>query len=143
AVAGRERASRAAEAAVRETERFAGALRSLVRERPAALGAAVAGLLVSRACLVAIVPVIMAGLGWTGDPVPVMLSVVGVWALASASPTPGGTGAADAAMAAVLSAFAPVTVAGAAALLWRGVTFYFELFVGWVLFSRYLGRRGA
>jgi uncharacterized membrane protein YbhN (UPF0104 family) len=33
-----------------------------------------------------------------------------------------------------------MSTAGAAALLWRGITFYVDLLVGWVLFWRYLAR---
>ncbi|MDO8914668.1 MAG: lysylphosphatidylglycerol synthase transmembrane domain-containing protein, partial [Coriobacteriia bacterium] len=140
---GEERADRLAEGGRREALHFAEGLRSLVRERPGALAVALAGMLVSRACLLAILPVVLAGLGWRGDPVPILVTVLGVWALASASPTPGGSGAVEAAMTAVLSRLVPLETAGAAALLWRGTTFYFDLLVGWVLFSRYLaGRRG-
>jgi uncharacterized protein (TIRG00374 family) len=141
---GAGRAGRLADAAERETDDFAEGLRRLVRDRPLAVAAAFAGLAVSRACLLCILPVIMSGLGWRGEVLPVLATVVGVWALASGSPTPGGSGAVDAAMAAALSAFTLPATAGAAALVWRGVTFYFDLFVGWVLFSGYLaGRRGA
>ena len=43
-------------------------------------------------------------------------------------------------MAAALSFSAPAQVAGTVALLWRGVTFYFDLLAGWLLFTRYLAR---
>lgn len=138
---GEQRARRLAESGHREALRFAEGLRSLIRERPGALAVALAGLLISRACLLAILPVVLAGLGWRGDPVPVLVTVLGVWALASASPTPGGSGTVEAAMTAALSRLVPLETAGAAALLWRGVTFYFDLLVGWALFSRYLARR--
>ncbi len=142
-VAGRERARRLAETAARETLRFAAGLRVLLLERPGALAVAVLGLAVSRACLLAVMPVLLAGLGWHGDVLPVLATLLGVWVLASASPTPGGSGAVEAGMTAALSQFAPLAVAGAAALLWRGMTFYFDLLVGWALFSRYLARDGG
>lgn len=137
-VAGTGRSERWAAAASREAERFATTLRQLATKRPAALLAALAGLVVSRACLLAILPIYLVGLGWRGDLLPVLVTVVAVWALASGSPTPGGSGTVEAAMAAALSAQAPVRIAGAAALLWRGTTFYVDLFVGWVIFARYL-----
>jgi uncharacterized protein (TIRG00374 family) len=112
-----------------------------VRERPGALAVALGGLLVSRACLLAILPVLLLGLGWRGDVVPVLLTVLGVWAVASASPTPGGSGAVEATMTAALSRLAPIGTAGAAALLWRGITFYFDLVIGWMLFSWLLSRK--
>jgi uncharacterized protein (TIRG00374 family) len=135
---GARRAEYASASAERETERFAGTLRSLVRERPGSLALAMLGLLVSRACLLAILPVTLMGLGWRGEVLPVLATVVGVWVLASASPTPGGSGAVETALTVALSTFAPLAVAGAAALLWRGVTFYMDLIAGWVLFTRYL-----
>lgn len=139
-VAGAERAGRAAAAAAREAERFAHALRTLARDRPLALAAALGGILVSRACLLAILPVLMFGLGYRGAVVPLVLTIVGVWALASGSPTPGGTGVVEVGLTGVLAAFVPLRAAGAAALLWRGITFYFDLLVGWALFARVLGR---
>jgi uncharacterized protein (TIRG00374 family) len=135
---GDERAARLSASAGRETTAFASGLRSLVRERPGAFAVAVAGLALSRACLLAILPVIMVGLGWRGALLPVHATVVGVWALASASPTQGGSGTVEAAMTAALSRIVPLPIAGAAALLWRGTTFYLELVVGWALFSRYV-----
>lgn len=140
---GAERAGRLADGGRREALRFAEGLRALTRDRPGALAVALAGLLVSRACLLAILPVVLVGLGWRGDPLPVLVTVLGVWALASASPTPGGSGTVEAAMTAALSRIVPLETAGAAALLWRGVTFYFDLLISWVLFSRYLAKRTA
>ena len=111
-----------------------------MHERLAALLVALAGLLVSRLCLLAILPVLMTGLGWRGDFLPVIVTVVGVQALASGSPTPGGSGAVEVAMTAALSGLATAPVAGAAALLWRGITFYFDLLAGWVLLARYVAK---
>lgn len=143
-VAGAKRAEaldRASDAAVAHAERFASALRSLVLGRPGALLIAILGLVFSRVCLLAILPVLMSGLGWSGDVVSTVLMVVGVWALASGSPTPGGSGAVEAGLTAVLSTQAPVSIAGAAALLWRGSTFYVDLFVGWFFFAGYMTDR--
>ena len=140
---GAERASRAAERTAVEAERFATGLRSLARERPGALAVALLGLLVSRACLLSMLPVLLLGLGWRGDVVPVVLTVVGVWAVASASPTPGGSGAVEATMTAALSRIVPLETAGAAALLWRGMTFYFDLLLGWAFFSWLLAAKRA
>lgn len=137
---GAGRSERFADAAAREAERFAVSLHTLVHKRPRALLAALAGLLVSRLSLLAILPVLMTGLGWRGDFLPVIVTVVGVQALASGSPTPGGSGAVEVAMTAALSGLAPASIAGAAALLWRGITFYFDLLVGWALFARYLAK---
>jgi len=137
---GAERAQRVAERTGSEVAGFADGLRALVRERPRALAVALAGLLVSRACLLAILPVLLAGLGWRGDVAPVLLTVIAVWAVASASPTPGGSGAVEAAMTLALSRLTPLETAGAAALLWRGLTFYFDMVAGWLLFSWLLAR---
>jgi len=138
---GPQRAASIADRFAIETTRFSGELRAMVRERPGALGMALLGLLVSRACLLAILPVLLVGLGWSGDVAPVLLTVVGVWAVASASPTPGGSGAVEATMTAALSRLVPLGTAGAAALLWRGITFYFDLLAGWALFSWLLARK--
>ena len=135
-IVGPERAERATSAVSREAERFATSLSALARHQSGALVLALLGVLLSRAFLLAILPVLLYGLGYRGAVLPLVLTIVAVWAVASGSPTPGGTGAVEVALAAVLSTFAPAAIAGAAALLWRGITFYFDLVVGWAMFAR-------
>jgi uncharacterized protein (TIRG00374 family) len=136
---GPERASRLAETARREANRFAEDVHTLTRERPSQLALSFFGLFMSRVCLVVCLPVIMLGLGWRGDILPLMATAVGAMALAIVSPTPGGSGAVEAATAALLATQAPAAMAGAATLLWRGVTYYTEVVAGWLVFTRYLG----
>ncbi len=138
---GPERAEKAAAAAERETEQFAASMRVLMRERPGALTLSFVGLFVSRICLVAALPVIMYGLGWRGDVWPLMATAVGAMALAVASPTPGGSGAVEAALTALLATQTAAPTAAAAALLWRGITYYTELVAGWLALSRYLAMK--
>ena len=135
---GNQRASRLAEAARREANRFAEDVHTLTRERPSQLALSFVGLFLSRVCLVVCLPVIMYGLGWRGDIGPLMATAVGAMALAIVSPTPGGSGAVEAATAALLATQAPAAMAGAATLLWRGVTYYTEVVAGWLAFTRYL-----
>ena len=137
---GEQRATRLASSSSREAGLFSHEVRSLARERPGALALAVAGLAFSRACLLAILPVIVAGLGWRGDWAIVVGIVLAVQALSSASPTPGGSGTTEAALTAALARVAPAAAAGTAALLWRGITFYLGLVVGWAFFTRRLAR---
>lgn len=138
---GPERAARAASAAERETEQFASSVRLLMRGRPGALAVSFAGLFTSRVCLVAALPVIMYGLGWRGDIWPLMATAVGAMALAVASPTPGGSGTVEAALTALLATQTTPPTAAAAALLWRGITYYAELVAGWLALSGYLAMK--
>lgn len=135
---GHERAARLVTSAEHEAELFASAVRMLTHEKPSALALSFFGLLVSRLCLVVTLPVIMYGLGWRGDILPLLATAVGAMSLSIASPTPGGSGAVEVATTALLATQAPVAIAGAATLLWRGITYYPEVFVGWIVFSRYL-----
>jgi uncharacterized protein (TIRG00374 family) len=135
---GRARAERLVSAAEREAELFTVAVKMLTRERPAALALSFFGLFMSRICLVVTMPVIMYGLGWRGDIVPLLATAVGAMSLSIASPTPGGSGAVEVATTALLATQAPVAIAGAATLLWRGITYYTEVLAGWIAFSRYL-----
>lgn len=139
-VAGARRADRVAARVEKEAVRFGATLRTLVTQRPGALFTALIGLLVSRACLLAVLPAVLAGLGHRGDFLPIVATVIGVWVLASSAPTPGGAGAVEAGATAALSRFVAPEVAGAAVLLWRGLTFYLDLVVGWLLFTRYVAR---
>jgi len=115
-VLGEERAGRLVNAASHEAELFATSVRALMRERPGSLALSFVGLFASRIALVAM-------------------------ALAVASPTPGGSGAVEAALTALLATQTLAATAAAAALLWRGITYYAELLVSWVVFSRYLAAR--
>ena len=135
---GAPRAERLVAAAEREAELFAVAVRMLTHERPSALAVSFFGLFMSRICLVVTMPVIMYGLGWRGDILPLLATAVGAMSLSIASPTPGGSGAVEVATTALLATQAPVAIAGAATLLWRGITYYTEVLAGWIVFSRYL-----
>jgi uncharacterized protein (TIRG00374 family) len=135
---GRGRAERLVAAAEHEAGLFAGHVRVLMRERPGALAVSFTGLFLSRMCLVIALPVILYGLGWRGDVLPLLAIAVGAMALAVASPTPGGSGAVEAALTALLATQTTAPVAAAAALLWRGITYYAELVAGWLVFSRYI-----
>ena len=140
-VLGHERATRLVAAAEREAELFAGAVRMLTHEKPAALAISFISLFLSRICLVVTMPVIMYGLGWRGALVPLLATAVGAMSLSIASPTPGGSGAVEAATSALLATQSPIAIAGATTLLWRGITYYTEVFAGWLIFSRYLTMR--
>lgn len=144
-VLGPERTARAVSAAEREAGQFAASVRVLMRHRPGALALSFAGLFTSRMCLVLALPVVMYGLGWRGDILPLMATAVGAMALAVASPTPGGSGAVEAALTTLLATQTTAPTAAAAALLWRGITYYTELLAGWLALSRYLAtkRRNA
>lgn len=138
---GDERSMRLLNAARREADLFATSVRALMRERPGSLALSFAGLFVSRILIVATLPVIMYGLGWRGDMLPLAAIAVGAMALAVASPTPGGSGAVEAALTALLATQTLAATAAAAALLWRGITYYTELLASWIAFSRYLAGR--
>jgi uncharacterized protein (TIRG00374 family) len=142
-VLGPKRSERALAAAEREAMQFAASVRLLLRERPGSLALSFAGLFVSRVFLMIALPVIMYGLGWRGDVFPLLATAVGAMALAVASPTPGGSGAVEATLTALLATQTSVPVAAAAALLWRGITYYTELLAGWAAFSRYLAKGRA
>jgi len=135
---GHERAERLITSAEREAELFASAVRMLTHEKPSALALSFFGLFTSRLCIVVTLPVIMYGLGWRGDILPLLATAVGAMSLSIASPTPGGSGAVEVATTALLATQAPVAIAGAATLLWRGITYYTEVLAGWIIFSRYL-----
>lgn len=137
-VLGRERSARAAAAAEREAQQFAASVRLLMRERPGSLALSFVGLFASRMALVAILPVIMYGLGWNGPLLPLLATAVGALALGIVSPTPGGSGAVEAALAALLATQTDAPTAAAAALLWRGTTYYAEVLAGWAAFSSYI-----
>lgn len=138
---GESRARKLADIVDREATHFAGDVRQLTHERPSHLALSFFGLFVSRVCLVVCLPVIMYGLGWRGDLMPMLATAVGAMALAIVSPTPGGSGAVEVATVALLSTQAPAQMAGAATLLWRGTTYYTEVIAGWLLFTRYLAKR--
>lgn len=135
---GDERAHRFAETANSEALHFATNVEMLTREKPSQLALSFLGLFLSRVALIVCLPVIMYGLGWRGSLLPLLATAVGAMALAIVSPTPGGSGAVEAATAALLATQAPVAIAGAATLLWRAVTYYTELLAGWALFTHYL-----
>ena len=140
---GARRAERFAAAVDREATQFARDLRTLTHERPSHLALSFFGLFMSRVCLVVCLPVVMLGLGWRGDIAPLLATAVGAMALMIVSPTPGGSGAVEVATAALLSTQPGVSgpMAGAATLLWRGVTYYTEVIAGWLLFTRYLATK--
>ena len=139
-VLGAERSAAIVAAAEREAGLFATGVRRLTRERPAVLALSFAALAFSRGCLAAVLLVVMYGLGWRGDAVAVIAVAVAAMVLTIAAPTPGGSGAVEAAMAALLATLTTAPIAGAAALLWRAVTFYGEMLVGWFVFSRYVAQ---
>jgi uncharacterized protein (TIRG00374 family) len=142
-VLGKERAERLTEAASREATQFASSVHLLLRERPGSLVLSFLGLFSSRMALVVTLPVIMYGLGWRGALLPLLATAVGALALGIVSPTPGGSGAVEAALTALLATQTDAPTAAAAALLWRGITYYAELLAGWAAFSHYLtGRKG-
>lgn len=138
---GAKRAHRLAEAINHEARQFAADVKTLTHERPSHIALSFLGLFVSRVCLVACLPVIMYGLGWRGSLLPLMATAIVAMALAVVSPTPGGSGAVEAATAALLAAQAPAAIAGATTILWRGVTYYTEVIAGWLVFTRYLARK--
>ncbi len=140
-VIGKKRATRVASGINHEARQFATDVKTLTREKPSHLALSFFGLFMSRLCLVVCLPVIMYGLGWRGAVLPLMATAVGAMALAIISPTPGGSGAVEAATAALLATQAPAAIAGAATLLWRGVTYYTEVFAGWLVFTRYLAMK--
>lgn len=139
---GKERSARMIESAAREAELFATSVKELTRHRPGAVVLSFAGLFASRVCLVLALPVIMWGLGWRGDIWPMLGTAVAGMALSIGSPTPGGSGAVEAATTALLATQVALPVAAGGALLWRGVTYYSEVLVGWAVFSRYLLMNG-
>jgi len=139
---GEERALRLVAAVERELEHFIRDLHCLMRARPGRVALSFLGLAGSRACLILCLPVIMYGLGWRGHLLPLLATATGALALAIISPTPGGSGAVEAATAALLATQGPVALAGAATLLYRGVTYYAELLAGWAAFTHYLTRSG-
>lgn len=140
-VLGARRAHRVADAINHEARQFAADVKTLTHERPSQIALSFLGLFVSRVCLVACLPVIMFGLGWRGSLPPLFATAVVAMALAIVSPTPGGSGAVEAATAALLAAQAPPAIAGATTILWRGVTYYAELLAGWLAFTRYLAMK--
>lgn len=135
---GARRAHRVAEAANHEARQFAADVKTLTHERPSQLALSFFGLFMSRVCLVVTLPVIVYGLGWRGTLLPLMATAVVAMSLAIVSPTPGGSGAVEAATAALLAAQTPTALAGAATILWRGVTYYTEVLAGWLVFTHYL-----
>jgi glycosyltransferase 2 family protein len=135
---GKKRGPRWAASINHEASQFAENVKILTRERPSQLALSFFGLFMSRVCLIICLPVIMFGLGWRGDIWPLLATAIAAMALAIVSPTPGGSGAVEAATVALLATQAPAPIAGAASLLWRGVTYYAEVFAGWVAFTRYL-----
>lgn len=141
-VMGRERAERVATAAEREARQFAASVHLLLRERPGSLALSFLGLFASRMALVVTLPVIMYGLGWRGALLPLLATGVGALALGIVSPTPGGSGVAEAALTALLATQTDAPTAAATALLWRGVTYYLEVLAGWAALSSYLAKSG-
>ena len=138
---GHERASRVSEVVGREAHRFASDVETLTRERPWQLALSFLCVFASRGCLILCLPVVMYGLGSRGPTLPMLATGVGAMALAVISPTPGGSGAVEGGTAVLLVAQAPIALAGATTLLWRGVTYYSELLLGWFVFTRYLTTR--
>jgi glycosyltransferase 2 family protein len=136
---GAERLDRLTTELAKEAGAFSASLRRF-RGRPLALPAALLATLVSRALLFGVVPVLLYGLGWRGDVGPVLLATLVVGVVGSSSPTPGGSGAAEAALAVLLSATVPRWMLGVTVVLWRLLTFYAEAGVGAVLFAGALRR---
>jgi uncharacterized protein (TIRG00374 family) len=93
-------------------------------------------------CIMMCLPIVLAGLGWRGDILPIMAIAIGAGALAIVSPTPGGSGAVEAATATLLATqVSSVAMVGAATLVWRSVDYYMEISVGWFMFTRYLAMK--
>ena len=138
AVLGPKRVQATLAAAEREEDLFAHGVRRLARERPGALALSLAGLFFSRLCMASALPVIVYGLGWRGDALPLLAIAVGGMVLSIASPTPGGSGTVEAGTTALLATLTTAPIAGAAAILWRVTTYYSEVLVGGVFFLRYL-----
>jgi glycosyltransferase 2 family protein len=125
----------------REATKFAGDVETLMHERPSQLVLSFLGLFISRVFIMLCLPIVMYGLGYRGALLPIMAIAIGAGALAIVSPTPGGSGAVEAATAALLATQAPAALAGAATLVWRSVDYYAELSVGWIVFTRYLAMK--
>lgn len=139
-ILGHDRSERLAAGAEREARQFAASVSLLLRERPGSLALSFLGLFSSRMALVVTLPVIMYGLGWRGALLPLLATAVGALALGIVSPTPGGSGAVEAALTALLATQTDAPTAAAAALLWRGITYYAEVLAGWAAFSSYIAR---
>jgi len=135
---GGERQARIVSIVDHEATKFASDVECLMRERPSQLVLSFLGLFVSRAFIMLCLPIVMYGLGYRGNLLPIMAIAIGAGALAIVSPTPGGSGAVEAATAALLATQAPAHLAGAATLVWRSVDYYAEISVGWFAFTRYL-----
>lgn len=133
------RLERAAARLAEEAASFSAGLQRL-KGRPLALPLGFAATVVSRALLFGVVPVLLLGMGWRGDVGPVLLATLVVGVVGSSAPTPGGSGAAEAALAALLHASVPTFLLGAAVILWRLLTFYAEASVGALLFAGALRR---
>lgn len=119
-----------------ETATFAATLRDAVRRRPLGLLAALVATCVSRALLFSVPVVLLRGFGAHVPWLPTVLGMLAVQAVGSATPTPGGSGFSEAALAGLLHAEVPAYLIGAAVVLWRLLTFYLEVAAGAVVFSR-------
>lgn len=122
-----------------EVSTFAGTLRHAVRRRPAGLLLALAATCVARALLFSVPFVLLRGFGQAVAWLPVTLGMLAVQLVGSATPSPGGSGFSEAALAGLLHAAVPAYAIGATVVLWRLLTFWIEMGVGAVVFARAAG----
>ncbi len=138
---GRERAARLGERVAAEVSAFASTLREAVSHRPGGLLLALAATCVSRALLFSVPFVLLRGFAQPVPWLPLVLGMLAVQAVGSATPSPGGSGFSEAALAGLLHAEVPTYLIGATVVLWRLMTFWLEMSVGAVIFSK--AARGA
>ncbi len=124
-----------------EVSASAATLRHAVRRRPLGLLLALAATCVSRALLFSVPFVLLRGFGLRVPWLPVVLGMLAVQVVGSATPSPGGAGVSEAALAGLLHAQAPAYLVGATVVLWRLLTFWLEMSASAFIFSRAIGSR--
>jgi glycosyltransferase 2 family protein len=137
---GPERAARFEHRLTAEVATFAATLRDTVRRRPFGLLLALLATGASRALLFSVPFVLLRGFGANVSWLPTVLGMLAVQVVGSATPSPGGSGFSEAALAGLLHAEVPAYLIGATVVLWRLLTFWLEMSVGAVVFSRAASR---
>jgi len=117
-----------------EIEKMHGNFLLIFGKKPfVAIGAFICNIF-SWVAVLAIVPILLIGLGWQGNFYDLIFREFILHCLVPLSPTPGGSGAAELGLTALLYTLVPKHILGVSVIIWRFITYYLTLIVGGFLF---------
>ncbi len=124
-----------------EIEKTHGNFLLIFGKKPFAIMGAFICNIFSWVAVLAIVPILLIGLGWRGNFYSLIFREFILYCLVPFSPTPGGSGTAELGLAAILYSLVPKHILGVSIIMWRFITYYLTLIVGGLLFFTAVSKR--